>query len=146
MLVAGLRRTHPFAEASRRLPAQWDAFVQMMPVANAASAVTYGVMCGSDMAAQTFEYMAGVEVSTFDGLATGLDRMRIPPAHYAVFTHEGHAATISQTWGAIWNSWLPGSGWASAPSPDFERYDERFDPSTGAGIVEIWFPVVRPAG
>jgi predicted transcriptional regulator YdeE len=31
----------------------------------------------------------------------------------------------------------------SAPSPDFERYDARFDPVTGSGIVEIWFPVVK---
>ena len=143
MLMAGLRQVHPFTQASQRLPLQWGAFVQHLPVANTASDLTYGVMCGSDMAAQTFEYMSAVEVTAFDGLAAGLDRMKIPPAHYAVFTHQGPAATISQTWGAIWSDWLPSSGWVSAPSPDFERYDARFDPVTGSGIVEIWFPVVK---
>ena len=143
MLMAGLREVHPFAQASQRLPLQWAAFVQKFPVANTASALTYGVMCGSDMAAQTFEYMSAVEVTSFDGLAAGLDRMNIPPAQYAVFTHEGPASLISQTWGAIWSDWLPRSGFVSAASPDFERYDARFDTVTGSGIVEIWFPVVK---
>lgn len=146
MLMAGLRQVHPFTQASQRLPLQWATFVQQFPVANAASDLTYGVMCGSDMAAQTFEYMSAVEVTSFDGLAAGLDRLKIPSAHYAVFTHEGAASLISQTWGAIWNDWLPTSGWVPAASPDFERYDARFDPVTGSGVVEIWFPVVKAPG
>lgn len=146
MLMAGLRQVHPFAQASQRLPLQRASFVQMLPVANTASEMTYGVMCGSDMAAQTFEYMSAVEVTSFDGLEAGLDRLKIPSAHYAVFTHEGPASLISQTWGAIWNDWLPTSGWAPAASPDFECYDERFDPVTGSGVIEIWFPVVKAQG
>ena len=32
----------------------------------------------------------------------------------------------------------------SAHTPDFEVYDERFDPATGEGGVEIWLGV-KPA-
>jgi len=28
-------------------------------------------------------------------------------------------------------------------APNFERYDERFDPLTGNGGFEIWVPVTR---
>jgi AraC family transcriptional regulator len=30
---------------------------------------------------------------------------------------------------------------AHADGPEFERYDEKFDPSSGMGEVEIWIPV-----
>ena len=29
----------------------------------------------------------------------------------------------------------------AADAPSFERYDEKFDPSTGNGGLEIWVPV-----
>jgi AraC family transcriptional regulator len=64
---------------------------------------------------------------------------------YAVFTHEGPIESIRATWNAAMNEWLPKSGFKSANTPDFERYDERFDAETGSGIVEIWLGIV-PAG
>jgi len=42
---------------------------------------------------------------------------------------------------AIWNSWLPQSGYVAADAPGLERYDERFNPETGLGGFEIWIPV-----
>jgi AraC family transcriptional regulator len=41
----------------------------------------------------------------------------------------------------IWNQWLPASGLRAADAPNFERYDEKFDPLTGNGGLEIWLPV-----
>ena len=35
----------------------------------------------------------------------------------------------------------PTSGLKPAPTPDFERYDERFNPTAGEGPIEIWFPI-----
>mgnify|MGYP003409082453 CR=1 FL=1 len=37
--------------------------------------------------------------------------------------------------------WLPISGMKAADAPSFERYDEKFDPATGNGGLEIWVPV-----
>jgi ribosomal protein S18 acetylase RimI-like enzyme len=98
-------------------------------------------VCGSDQAARTFEYMCGVEVAAFDAIPRELGRMRVPAQRYAVFTHRGHVAALRATWDAIWREWLPRSGEHPANTPDFERYDARFDPQTGSGEIEIWFPV-----
>ena len=65
--------------------------------------------------------------------------VRIPEQRYAVFTHRDHISTIRRTINTIWNHWLPASGMKAADAPNFERYDENFDPLTGNGGLEIWF-------
>jgi AraC family transcriptional regulator len=100
----------------------------------------FGVCCNGDDAGN-FEYIAGVEVSDFSGLPAELSRVRIPGQRYLIFTHADHIATIRGTIGAIWNHWLPASGYHVADSPNIERYDQSFDPLTGTGGVEIWIPI-----
>jgi AraC family transcriptional regulator len=67
--------------------------------------------------------------------------VRIPEQRYAVFTHKEHISTIRRTFAAIWNHWLPASKMCVADAPNFERYEETFDPATGNGGLEIWVPV-----
>ena len=102
--------------------------------------VSYGVCCNGDDAG-SFDYIAGVEVSDFSDLPREFGRVRIPEARYAVFTHSDHISTIRRTVNTIWNHWLPASGLKIAEAPNFERYDESFDPATGNGGLEIWVPV-----
>jgi AraC family transcriptional regulator len=141
MLLGGLRRHHPMAGAERTIPAQWAEFAALGELPGQRGAVAYGVICGSDRAAGTFEYMCAAEVASLDALPPEIGRMRVPAQRYAVFTHRGPAAGIRETWAAIWRDWLPRSGHQPANTPDFERYDERFDPRTGMGEFEIWFPI-----
>lgn len=143
MLLAGIRREHTYAGGTRGIPAQWEEFQRLGEIPGQRGRTAFGVICGAQPEKQVFEYMTGVEVDGFDALPPDLGRMRVPPQHYAVFTHDGHISTIRATWAAIW-SWLPRSGYESAWTPDFEVYGERFDPATGLGGVEIWVPV-RPA-
>jgi AraC family transcriptional regulator len=145
LLLAGLRRRHRFAEAARAIPAQWAAFGALGVLPGQVGRTAYGVIASSDVAAQSFEYLCGVQVDDLASVPAGLDRMRVPAAQYAVFAHDGHVTTLRETWDRIWREWLPASGMTPAPTPDFERYDERFDPDTGLGGMEIWFPVVRDA-
>jgi predicted transcriptional regulator YdeE len=84
--------------------------------------------------------MCAVEVGDFETLPPALGRMRILAQRYAVFLHRGHASAIRTTWERIL-AWLQESGYESAQKPDFERYDERFDPKTGVGDVEIWISI-----
>jgi AraC family transcriptional regulator len=58
-----------------------------------------------------------------------------------VFTHRKHFSSIPKTIEAIWNKWLPNSGYTPAESPSFERYTEEYDPKTGTGGTEIWVPI-----
>lgn len=144
MLLAGLRRQHSFADASTTIPAQWADFRRLGEIPGRRGASAYGVICGAAPERGTMEYMCGVEVDSFEALPAGLGRLRVPPdQRYAVFLHQGGAATVQSTWEAIFNDWLPRSGHQSAHTPDFEVYDERFDPETGTGTIEIWFPIQR---
>jgi AraC family transcriptional regulator len=143
MLLAGLRRHHSHGGAAQSIPEQWQALREMGTLPGQQGMAAYGAMCGADPAAQTFEYMTGVEVASFDSLPPGMGRMRVPAQRYAVFMHRGPAATLHATWNAIWHQWLPSSGYRMANTPEFERYDERFDPATGSGVIEVWASIVE---
>jgi AraC family transcriptional regulator len=127
------------------IPSLWHRFHQEVVdiparVGQGKSQVAYGVCCNGDDAGN-FDYIAGVEVADFSDLPRRFGRIRIPEQRYAVFTHADHVASIRRTVNTIWNQWLPGSGLKAADAPNFERYDEKFDPATGNGGFEIWVPV-----
>lgn len=134
MLLGGLRRHHAFADAPRDIPLQWQAFLSAGPLPGQVPGAHYGVMCGGD--AQGLEYMTAVQVADLDALAPSTGRMRVPAAYYAVFVHDAPPSTLRLSWERLWREWLPGSGFAPAHTPDFERY-------ASDGTIEVWFPVVR---
>jgi len=140
-LLGGLRGYHAFSESERSIPEQWERFRSLGPIPGQRGEATYGVVCGHD--ANGFEYMCGVEVSSFDALPSDMGRVRITAQHYAVFLHHGHVSAIRTTWERILHEWLPSGGFQSAERPDFEIYDHRFDPRTGLGDVEIWVSISR---
>jgi AraC family transcriptional regulator len=140
MLVAGVgdRFSH---DNGAGIPGLWQRFHQYVHgFPGRIGTVAYGVCCNGDDAGN-FDYIAGVEVADFSDLPRDFSRVRIPAQRYAIFTHTDHIATIRRTVSAIWNHWLPASGYKVADAPNFERYDERFDPATGNGGLEIWVPI-----
>jgi AraC family transcriptional regulator len=141
LLLAGLgeRITHDNQGAG--IPNQWQRFHQSVDnIPGRIGKVAYGVCCNGDDAGN-FDYIAGVEVTDFSDLPREFSRVRIPEQKYAVFTHSEHISTIRRTVNTIWNHWLPISGMKAADAPNFERYDEKFDPLSGDGGLEIWVPV-----
>ncbi|WP_158669433.1 AraC family transcriptional regulator [Bradyrhizobium guangdongense] len=123
------------------IPGLWQRFHQeVADIPARVGNVAYGVCCNGDDAGN-FDYIAGVEVADFSDLPRRFARIRISEQRYAVFTHTEHVASIRRTVNTIWNQWLPASGLKAADAPNFERYDERFDPATGNGGFEIWLPV-----
>lgn len=140
LLIAGLGSRYTF-ETNEGIPAQWQRFGPYIGhIPGQVGWTTYGVCCNSDDGG-SFEYVCGVEVSDFSALPQALSRVHLPARRYAVFSHRGHISTIRSTVYTIWNKWLPESGFAAADAPDFERYDDRFDPTSGSGVVEIWIPM-----
>jgi len=139
-LVAGVgeRFNH---ENGAGIPGLWQRFQQSVDeIPGRVGKVAYGVCCNGDDAGN-FDYIAGVEVSDFSDLPREFSRVRIPEQKYAIFTHREHISTIRRSVNTIWNHWLPASGFKVADAPNFERYDEKFDPLTGNGGLEIWVPV-----
>lgn len=140
LLIAGLGERYSH-ETCQGIPLQWQRFTPYIGnIGGQIGTMTYGICCNAD-GAGNFEYVAGVEVSSFDELPAEFRRVRIPEQRYAVFTHREHISAIRATWDTIWNQWLPNSGHEVFDAPDFERYDDRFDAQTGTGEVEIWLPL-----
>jgi AraC family transcriptional regulator len=140
LLIAGVGERYT-CESGAAIPGQWQRFHQSVEnIPGRIGKVAYGVCCNGDDAGN-FDYIAGVEVSDFSDLPREFSRVRIPEARYAVFSHREHISTIRRTVNTIWNQWLPASGLKAADAPNFERYDENFDPLTGNGGLEIWIPV-----
>jgi len=141
--VAGLRGWHTFVSAPQTIPPQWAEFNQLALPGKRDAQVFYGVNCQFDMPNQRFEYMCAFEVLDFEEMPAE-NRMIVPAAHYAVFTHTGGLPTLHDTWQWIMQQWLPNCGHKRSATPEFERYDDQhFDPATGHGNVEIWIPIHR---
>jgi AraC family transcriptional regulator len=140
LLIAGLGERYT-CETAAGIPAQWQRFQPYIGnLAGQVGNTAYGVSCNSD-GAGNFDYICGVEVRDFSDLPPALSPIRVPAQKYAVFSHRDHISAIRRTWSTIWNQWLPQSGYEVLDAPDFERYDQRFDPKTGIGGLEIWIPI-----
>jgi AraC family transcriptional regulator len=141
LLVAGISERCTHENGGAGIPNQWQRFHQKVgDIPDRVGQVAYGVCCNGDDSGN-FDYIAGVEVSDFSDLPREFSRVRIPEQRYAIFTHRDHISTIRRTVNTIWNHWLPASGLKAADAPNFERYDQNFDPLTGNGGLEIWIPV-----
>jgi AraC family transcriptional regulator len=139
ILIVGLAQRYVRTNAG--IPSQWDRFTPYVGhIPGQVANVTYGVICNTDDTG-SIDYICGVQVREFPSQPAELTRLRIPPQTYAVFEHHDHVSTVSTTWHAIWNQALAADGYEATDGPAFERYDERFDPRTGLGGLEIWIPI-----
>ena len=129
------------------IPALWAEFVpRMMEIEGRVGDQTYGACISAGEHGEIFQYQAAVRVESDAKTPVGFEKVRVPEGSYAVFTHKGSAATIKDSMEYIWTLWLPGNGkWQHRSAPDFEFYDERFDPETGQGEMEIYVPVKEEA-
>jgi AraC family transcriptional regulator len=140
LLLAGL--SHRYKQGGDAgIPLQWQTFARHIgSIAGEVEAATYGVVTNFDDE-NSFDYLTCVEVQAFGDLAKEFATLRIPARKYGVFTHHGHVAAIPNAMREIWTSWLPKSGHQFADAPFFERYDDRFNPATGEGVIELWLPL-----
>ncbi|MDR3379848.1 GyrI-like domain-containing protein [Cupriavidus basilensis] len=128
-------------ETNGGIPGLWDAFGPSIgEVPGQVGGMTYGLCC-NPRDDGSFEYVAGVEVSSPDGLPPSFRCIKVEPQRYAVFVHAGDVSTLHETFHRIWHQWLPASGFQAGHAPEFERYSADFDPVAGTGTVEIWLPV-----
>jgi AraC family transcriptional regulator len=139
MLVAGFADRMNY-ENIATIPRLWQKLAPHLGnTKNELPGPAYGVKLNPDN--DGFEYLAGVRVSSFDGLSPEMRTARIPAATYAVFSHRGDISTIRNTLHGIWDHYLPQSGLRLADSPEFESYGPSFNTVTGEGVVEIYIPI-----
>ena len=89
----------------------------------------------------SFRYMAGMSVSKPDDAPSDMEIWEVPSHLYAVFPCT--LQTIGETYKYAFETWLPGSGYRYTASPDFEYYDEHFDPNVDGSILYIYVPVKK---
>lgn len=142
LLLAGLSETYAYGR-TQGIPSLWQRFNRHFgSIPGQRGDIAYGVCSDSDGEAGTFRYMAAAEISDTDDLAEGFSTVRLPKQRYAVFLHRGHISAIAKTADYVFGTSLPESGLQHGETPDLiERYDERFDPHSGMGVVEMWIPV-----
>jgi AraC family transcriptional regulator len=140
MRIAGIDEYYTYTRRGE-IPAQWARFASRTEaVPHTMGDAAYGV--SHAMGEQGFRYLTGVEVEDATDVPAGYDSIRLPAQRYAVFTHRGSVATLSDTCEAIAMEWLPASGLApAAEGVMLERYGEKFDPATLSGEVEVWVAV-----
>ena len=128
-----------------RIPELWARFVpRLHEIPHRHGMNTFGVCVDADpdsVEEAGFTYIAGVEVERIDAIPADMIALTIPAGTYAVFTHSGHIARLSDTVRQIWGVWLPASRHRHVARPDFEAYDARWDPATGLGEIDIYVPI-----
>lgn len=132
-----------FEPVSSRIPELWGRFVpRIAEIADRRGAHTLGI-CLDAGADASFTYLAAVEVASAHATAPdGMTVATIPANTYAVVTHRGHVSRLPDTVQHVFGRWLPASGYTHVAAPDFERYDDdRFDPVTGDGEIDLWIPI-----
>lgn len=140
MLLAGLLEHYGDTDMAA-VPNQWQRFAPWIGhVPGQIGLATYGVVFSGGDGPAT-DYLAAVEVETFDNLPSDLAPARLAAQTYAVFHHPGHISEIRAVWRTIWAVWVPERLKKLSDAPFFERYPETFDGMTGRGGFEIWLPV-----
>ncbi len=130
-----------------KINAMWHLFLERKhEIKNQSAPYALGVCCpdlpgiakGAD---DMFVYVAGLPVKSLQEIPEGMVGCELPASRYAVFTHRGPVATVQQTIKYIWGTWAPKGEYTRKNSPDFELYDERFDPESESGEFDIYVPI-----
>jgi AraC family transcriptional regulator len=99
----------------------------------------YGISANMDPDSGEFDYIAGHEVSSAEKLPEGMVAFEVPGGRYAVFATTLPA--IGETFQNAYHKWLPEAGHRLTGGPDFELYDERFDPQDPSSEFDVYIPI-----
>jgi DNA-binding transcriptional MerR regulator/predicted transcriptional regulator YdeE len=117
----------------------WDEFNRRGAEIKHVCGPAYGLCFGMPNAQEPW-YIAGAEVSQVADLPTGMMSMVVPAQKYAVFPCT--LGTLGATYRYITEEWQPRTGFEHALAPDFELYDEEFDPNDAQnGKLAVYWPL-----
>ena len=128
---------------SEQLPPLWEAFVPRMGEIDHSvdAALAYGLIYQTRDSGEELRYLAGLEVSSLNGLADDMTSVHIPDSTYARFVHRGRPDTLDLTVNYIYSTWLSQSGMRHTYGPDIEMYDDNFIPDSDDSLITYAIPV-----
>ena len=118
----------------------WEAFGPRMSEITNVVGQAYGVIDNHDETGE-FDYIAGIKVGSAAAIPEGMVSFTVPEHLYAVFTCT--LPTLFETFQRIYKEWLPQSGFKRDDGPEFELYDENFDPRNEDSKMYIYIPVSK---
>lgn len=131
-------------DAAQGIPNLWQRFQDYEGTLNEVPGIWYGVCGDWGESGEDFFYMAGVEATAKAETPKELTTYSLPAQSYLVFRHDTHLSSLRQTMSAIFERYLPEHGYDPASvNAYFELYDEKFDPVTGLGGIELWMPATK---
>lgn len=90
-----------------------------------------------------FDKLAGMEVSDFKHIPTGMEAFTLDAGLYAVFIHRGSSTDAPRTFSFIFGTMLNKSEYEIDFRPHFEILGEKYKNNDPGSEEEVWIPV-RP--
>ena len=117
----------------------WKDFVPVMSdIPNPVNPFPYGVVSGGP---DLLLYMPALQTQLDAESPSHLSTVDVPAATYLVFTHTGSTELFPQSMDYIFNKWWSKNSYEHTHTPELEIYDERFDPETNSGEIDICIPI-----
>ena len=92
---------------------------------------------------EEYEKWAAVEVSDFNNIPDGMDKLVIPEGLYAVFHYKGKPSEARETFRFIYGIWLPDSEYEMDNRPYFALMREKYKGEDPASEEDFWIPVKK---
>ncbi len=89
-----------------------------------------------------FDKWAAIEVSEFESLPNGMEKIIIPAGLYAVFQYKSSANPGAIFYEYIFNAWIPDSDYTIDNRPHFAIMGEKYKNNDPDSEEEIWIPVI----
>ncbi len=127
---------------NKEISSLWDEFLPRIQELKHITDGAFG-LCLPAESDGNFKYLASLAVSTTqDNVPSGMLTWDIPAQTYAVFPCT--LKTIRETYRYAFETWLPGSEYEYTRGPDFEFYDESFNPQDPEkSVMYIYIPVKK---
>lgn len=88
-----------------------------------------------------FEKWAAIEVTDFQSIPKGMEKLITPEGLYAVFVHKGPASDGPKTYQYIFRTWFPASEYILDNKPHFAIMGEKYKNNDPSSEEELWIPV-----
>ncbi len=141
--VIGMQISHNCENKVNPIPRLWGKFCERVEqVENKSEPLAgYGICHNFDVETKKFDYIAAVGVDDDNPVPPEMISFEIPEQDYAVF--ECTLPTLMDTMGKIYDEWLTKSEYERSPGPEFEFYDNNFNPNDENSKLYLYIPVVK---
>jgi len=145
--VIGMKISTTLKENS--IPQLWNDFIARMEelgktaVPDCSLGVCLNEINKDHDGSEIFEYLACRVVKDDSIIPSGMEYHEIPAQLIAVFTHFGTLDTLGETYGYIYDQWLPKSEYKIIDAAEVEWYDSRFKFGEKDSQMDIHIPIAK---